>query len=87
MLFFNMKSLYYLNLSYNHLTALPPSISTIQELETLLLEGNELQDLPSLESHDMLIKLDLSDNNLSALHFDISKLEDLKILILNNNFF
>ena len=64
---------------------LPESIGSIEELETLLLEGNNICDLPSLESHDMLIKLNLNDNNLSKIDFDISELEDLQLLSLDNN--
>jgi len=80
-----MHSLYYLDLSYNKLKHLPESLGKISELETLLLEGNEIQDLPSFEAHDMLMRLNLNDNNLTKLDFDISLMEDLQILTLDNN--
>lgn len=53
--------------------------------KTLFLEGNQIQNLPSLESCDMFIKLNLNDNNLTSLDFNIGLLEDLQILSLDNN--
>lgn len=53
-----------LDLSYNNLTTLPPSLSKMKGLQTLHLQGNKFSNFPlsSLEPLDSLKYLDVSEN-------------------------
>ena len=77
----------HLNLSYNNLTGIPPTIGLLVHLEEFLLRGNKISQLPD---EIILIRnlqiLDVSHNVLKALPKDIGKLPNLTRLNVSNNF-
>ncbi|MBD3197147.1 MAG: hypothetical protein GF317_18980 [Candidatus Lokiarchaeota archaeon] len=81
-----LKSLEYLNLSWNYISYLPKSISHLKNLQSLDLVGNNLVNLPaSISSLYSLEVLDLSFNNLEKLPEDVLKMDSLQILKLIRN--
>ena len=68
------------------LTALPESLSQLQQLQLLFVSGNELTALPeSLSQLQQLQNLDVSDNQLTALPESLSQLQQLQELDVSGN--
>lgn len=76
-----------LNLTYDELISIPPSIGTcFPNLEILILSGNNLSSLPeSIVNLEKLEVLDLSKNKFINIPLSISGLKNLKELILYSN--
>uniref|UniRef100_A0A0N5AI04 Calponin-homology (CH) domain-containing protein n=1 Tax=Syphacia muris TaxID=451379 RepID=A0A0N5AI04_9BILA len=81
-----LSSLTYLDLSCNHLTALPPEICSLP-LQVLLLTGNLLETLPReiRQLADTLNELDVSCNRLRTIPVDVALLKSLRVLNLRAN--
>ena len=83
---FQMQALVHLDLSYNNLTCLPDSITSLRSLEHLLLRGNQLagvsEEVGNLTS---LRRLDLRRNKLTQLPTSITSLDKLEELDLSEN--
>ncbi len=82
-----LKSLSYLDLSYNNLSEFPECITEILPLKKLELAGNEIKSIPeSISKLCNLEILDLSYNDLTELPDSLSLLTNLKELnLLGNN--
>ena len=81
-----LPHLSHLNISHNHLVALPESFSLLFHLKTLLMNHNSLQQLP--ESFVNLVKLerlDLSHNSLVQLPENMGEMEALRKLNVCDN--
>jgi hypothetical protein len=75
-----------LNLSHNRLTALPPELGKLTQLQSLYLGGNQLEALPKeIGNLTKLQTLDLADNRLATLPKELGMLPRLQILDLGIN--
>lgn len=75
-----------LDLSRQNLTALPPELAQLTQLQTLNLKENRLTALsPELAQLTQLQGLDLSSNTLTALPSELAQLPQLRVLYLNDN--
>ena len=75
-----------LRLNHASLTAVPPVLAELVHLHTLILWGNELQDLPPvLSALSNLHTLELTTNYLTALPPELGQLSNLHTLDLANN--
>ncbi|NGX49678.1 MAG: hypothetical protein K940chlam5_01277 [Candidatus Anoxychlamydiales bacterium] len=78
----NLENLQILNLSYNHIIALPRKFSSLKNLKELNLEGNELTIVPKcLFDLPMLQKLFLAENPLHNHEKSLRKLNAKRIEI------
>jgi ribosomal protein S18 acetylase RimI-like enzyme len=78
-----LASLSHLDLSNNFLTALDPSINTLEELISLNLSSNTITTLHIKHGFELLDKLDLSSN--SMLELSLSGCEMLERLSIDDN--
>ncbi len=84
--FSNLKFLKTLNIHYNQLEELPPSIGKLISLERLNAENNQLKSLPeTIGDLDFLQELRLSNNELTELPSSIGAYQFLTRLNLGNN--
>jgi len=75
-----------LDLGYNRLTEIRPSVQKMQNLQILFLCGNELTALPDeLTRLKFLRELHLANNRLSTLPASLPKLRSLRTLDLSHN--
>lgn len=75
-------------LSHGGLTDLPESFANLQELQSLMLDGNRLSNIPdSLCACVNLTSLDLSGNLLTSISPRIGQLQQLRYLQLSRNNF
>ena len=75
-----------LNLGSNQLTTLPPDMGGLNNLKTLWLDDNHLDDFPVvLCSIKSLEELHMSGNQLNFIPQSINALKNLKTLALDNN--
>lgn len=82
-----IKSLDYLDLSYNNIDNLPVMLKKLTSLQTLILRRNNISTLsPQLKSLCLLGELDLSENKLKKIPDICFELENLVKLNLNSNF-
>ena len=79
---FELISLRKLVLSRNRLTGLPHEISNLANLEVLLLDQNELEEIPSLKDLESLLILDFTSNKLEKVPV-LNK--TLKVLLVSSN--
>ncbi|KAL5726048.1 hypothetical protein ACHQM5_009119 [Ranunculus cassubicifolius] len=86
-LFVEMKSLMTLDLSYTGIQSLPPSLSCLQNLRTLLIEFTNLINLSPIDKLEKLEFLSLY-NSKKAIEFpeEMGNLSNLKVLDLTNTF-
>ena len=81
-------NLTYVNFSFNELTELPPSFSTI-EANNISLYGNKLTELPedfgSIGTKNEMITLGLTGNQLKTIPESFGDIKNLQILHLANN--
>ncbi len=83
---FDLINLNLLNISDTSLKILPPQISNLTNLQTILLFGNELTELPQcIGKLDKLKVLDVSRNKLAVLPQEMSELINLTTINLSNN--
>ena len=76
----------YLDLSGNNLTSLPPEITKLTNITSLILWNNNFASLPpNITKLTNLTLLDLSGNNLTSLPSEITKLTNLTLLDLSGN--
>ena len=76
-----------LDLSHNHLLALPESLGNLTRLEQLILSNNRLKALPeSLGNLTRLMQLMINSNRLESLPESFGNLIELRILSLSDNF-
>ncbi len=81
-----LKSLTYLDISYNQIKSLPDEISNLVNLRSLLLHRNEIEELtPEIGNLTNLNLLDLSYNKLINLPCEIGNLSKLKVFDLSYN--
>lgn len=83
---FALDALNLLNISDTSLQNIPPEISNLVNLQTLLLYGNEITSIP--ESIGQLTKLkvlDLSRNKLQTIPDAIAQLNNLQTINVSNN--
>lgn len=82
-----LPDLRHLNITYNEILILPPSIgSSLPNLEILILSGNNLNNLPnSISRLENLRVLDLSKNKFNDIPLSVSGLLKLEELILYSN--
>ena len=78
-------SLLRLNISSNHLSALPISIRSLVSLTELNLSNNRIQSLTGIGELVSLVSLNLNDNLVSELPEETSRLVKLKQISLKNN--
>lgn len=83
---FDLSAINLLNISETTLTVLPDEISNLTNLQTLLLYGNQLEQLPAaLGSLDKLKVLDVSRNRLRSLPSEIAELTQLATVNFSGN--
>ncbi|CDW54122.1 Leucine rich repeat and calponiny [Trichuris trichiura] len=82
----SLRSLTFLDLSYNQISILPAALCTLP-LEVLLLKSNRVESLPSEigKLAGTLTELDVSCNRLSSLPSEIGALSKLRVLNLRQN--
>lgn len=86
MCIFQLTSLNLLNISDTSLQVLPDEISNLTNLQTILLFGNALTQLPAtIGVLDKLKVLDVSRNKLTTVPKDISALTNLAAINLSTN--
>jgi Leucine-rich repeat (LRR) protein len=73
-----MTALKVLDAQENAIAKLPASIFALSKLDTLLVNGNMLAELPPLGGMNALHTLDISDNRVTALGENVSSLAKLK---------
>ena len=75
-----------LDLSYNNLQALSASVADLLHLRVLLLDHNELAQLPNgLVKCQSLTRIDVSYNNLTSLPEPWAQLPALQRVVASNN--
>lgn len=79
------NSLKNLNLSYNHIKEIPPSIISLSNLVTLNLNANRIDSTVGLGHLVLLNELLLDDNVIEEISEDISFLSSLKYLSIKRN--
>ena len=80
-----MTKLVRLGAAGNRLTALPPELGRLLQLEFLDVQDNQLTSLSPLAGFDWLYYLDLSGNRLTTLPAGLVQLRHLKNLDLSDN--
>nr|XP_006817047.1 PREDICTED: leucine-rich repeat and death domain-containing protein 1-like [Saccoglossus kowalevskii] len=83
--FNSMAKLRILSLRNNHLQTIPDSLGRVFNLETLDLEGNQINDIPENLSWTRLKKINLSKNKLKQFPTQLEKAPQLENLNLSNN--
>lgn len=83
---FDLINLNLLNISDTTLKSVPPQLSNLTNLQTILLFGNELTELPQcIGKLDKLKVLDVSRNKLASVPQELSELVNLTTINLSNN--
>ena len=76
-------------LSFNKFRAIPASLQTCEKLETLLMNGNQIQeiDVEGLRKLKVLTVLDLSNNDIQQVPPELGTLTQIRSLQLEGNSF
>ncbi|CAG5106181.1 Similar to lgr4: Leucine-rich repeat-containing G-protein coupled receptor 4 (Danio rerio) [Cotesia congregata] len=82
----NLSELIYLDMSENKISEINNALNNLVQLKTLILENNQLIDIPNISNLKNLEYFSVSNNNLTSLkRYNFDNLLNLKILKLSHN--